>query len=445
MNACKIGLLLLLSLSFAVSAQINFDTMTPGTWASIPTSGNYPGFGVETHLAFDTSGNAYMLGSCSYYGSAGGTHNNDIFRFNIRTGVTALPFTCGTDPWPGGCQGGQVFDATRNCIWFGPGNNSVCRTGVEFFPGLNYYGGLYKMQCPAGRPVMVRSSGLSGGYYLFDPANDLVIGVKDNNYFGCLLSIYDIQHDSVYTTASPWNPETYTWRIPCCFDTKRGRVVITRWGNTSSFLSDIWYYTTATKQWTKQTPSGTIPPQTNMPLVYEPVADKYVLIGSNSTPFVWSYDPNTNTWTDRSGGSGPASRVYPGCMGYSPKDGVIANWGGLNTGDNGNAENNKQPIWVYKMPGRGTATEKRDAKITLMLCASPNPFNSSVTLTLPTGLTKGAKIRIHDAMGRLVSDLTGTERDGIVSWSGAGFTPGLYLVTAEKAGLKLQKKIVLAK
>jgi hypothetical protein len=387
----------------------------------------------------------YMLGACAYYGSAGGTHNNDIFRFRVRDGVTALPFSCGNNPWPGGCQGGQVFDPNRNCIWFGPGANAVCRTGVEFFPGQNYYGGFYRMQCPDGRPVMVRTSGLSGGYYLFDPANDLVIGVSDNNYFGCKLSIYNIRSDSITTTASPWNPETYTWRIPCCFDTKRGRVVITRWGTNGSFLSDLWYYTTSTKVWSKQTPSGSVPPQTNMPLVYEPVADKYVLIGCEGSPFVWVYDPATNAWTNRSNGGGVPKRVYPGCFGYSVKDGVIANWGGLNTSDNGSAEGNKQDIWVYRLsrPANTQVSRAAPAVTGLPLSVSPNPFRGVADIRF-NGLEGKGAVRILAMDGKTVMAFRAVHGEAL-AWNAGHLPAGVYLVELAARGKTFRARALLVK
>jgi hypothetical protein len=432
---------------FSISSAVDFSSMPLNTWQKINTSGTRPGYGVETHLAFDTSGNMYMLGACAYYQDAGGTHNNDIFRFNISTGVTALPWTCGNNPWPGGCQGGQVFDPSRNCIWFGPGYNAVCRNGVEFFPGQNYYGGLYKMQCPDGRPEMVRTSGISGTQYLFDAENDLVIGVAHNNYYGAKLHIYDIQNDAVYTVASPWNPPSYHFRIPCCFDTKRGRVVITRWGNNGSYISDLWYYNTTTKQWSKQTPNGSVPPHTNVPLMYEPVADKYVLIGSTGTPYAWVYDPVTNRWTQVSTGSGPPLRVYPGSFGYSVKDGVIANWGGLPTGGGGDA-GSVQPIWTFKLSEKPTTAidqqnwEKEMLSGRPFISAAPNPFHSRVIIKV-SGL-KDAAVRIFNMSGKLVADL-GTSSSSKMVWNGMNMVPAVYVVTAKTNEQVYSKKLLLAR
>ena len=445
MKTATIILAALLVLPFAASAQPNIDTLSVGKWMKIPTSGTYPGYGVETHLAFDTSGNFYMLGACAYYGDAGGTHNNDIFRFQTRTGVTALPYSCGNNPWPGGCQGGQVFDPSRNCIWFGPGYNASCRSGVQWFPGQAYYGGFYRMQCPSGPLEKIRDDGIGGTQFLYDPENDLVIGVAHNNYYGCKLGIYDIQANTIYSTTSPWNPPTYHFRIPCCFDTKRGRVVITRWGNSGSYISDVWYYTTSTRQWSRETPSGSVPPHTNVPLVYEPVADKYVLIGSTGTPYVWAYDPETKRWTNHSGGSGPPLRVYPGSFGYCEKTGVIANWGGLPTNGGGDA-GSTQPIWVYKFSEKPTtAVSKQGPRKEIALSAFPNPFRASVMLALPQDLRQGALVRVHDLAGRLVADLTERVRNGKVAWNAAHLPHAVYMVTVEKAGRTYSKKILLVK
>lgn len=451
-------------------AQIDFEAMAPNTWAHVLTTGSYPTVSVETHLAFDTSGYAYMLGSCSYGGTAGGTHNNDVYRFDLKSGESVKLYGCGTNPWPGGCQGGQVYDPTRNCVWFGPGNNAVCRTsGVLWFPNLAYYGGLYRMQCPSGPMEKVRDEALGGAFYLYDSTNDYVISVHDDYWWGCRLDIYDATNDTFYVVHTPqgFNNQTSPWLVPCCFDTKRGLVVIARWGgDTATILQDIWFYNTTLKTWSKKTPSN-VPPPYNVPLVYEPLLDKYVLVGTDAKgaagagdphPQVWVYDYDANEWTERPRGAQhydtlapetstwPPLRTYCGSFGFVSKYGVIANWGGLPTTLPPASiwqEKTRHPVWAFKLGETDPAVveNKRSAPVreAFTLSACPNPFAGSVGLAV-TGKCDG--LRIYDPSGRLAADLTPIA--GSIRWNASGMPAGVYLVRAQSGARTLVKRIVLA-
>jgi hypothetical protein len=465
---------LVLALCLNAGAAVDFDTMSVNTWAQITTYHQFPGWGVETHLAYDTSGYMYMLGSCSYGGAAGGTHNNDIFRFDVKKGLCEEILTCGTNPWPGGCQGGQVYDRTRHCIWFGPGANSVCRTGVQFFPGQAYYGGLYRMSCPTA-PIgptlptvtveMITSNSLGGGYYEYDPVNDLVISVLGGA--GCRLDIYDVKNGSIYSRNSPFNNYTDRWRTPVCFDTKRNATVITRWGSDANALTDIWLYDAGADSWSSITPNN-VPPIKNVPLIYEPVADKYVLIGtypdgnSDEHPEIWVYSYDSNSWTeiprgsraynasDRTSSTWPPLRVYPGSFGYCVKNGVIANWGGLNTSGSGSDGNTKQPIWAFKLADGGTGSEKAALRSAgPVLTVSPNPFNGVIKIagSGQRAADSFIKILIFDVKGKVVDRLSATsyQLSAGLTWNASAQPPGVYLLSARADGKVLTKRLFLVK
>ena len=443
-------------------AVINFDTLTPNSWAQVSTLYQYPGTGGETHLAWDTSGYANMVGSCAFGGSAGGTHNNDIFRFNNRTGMTEKMLTCGTNPWPGGCQGGQVFDSKRNCLWFGPGANAVCRTGVLYFPGLAYYGGLYRMNCPT-TPIQptpppvtvekIRDEALGGNYYVYDPGNDLIIGVKDNSYSGCRLSIYNIQSNTVTSSVAPFTNTTSGWRVPCCFDTKRGLLVIARWGD----MDAIWFYNPSTGQWSSKTPP-TIPTVKDVPLVYEPAADRYLLIGTypensgDEHPQVWVYDYGNNDWSQVPRGTrhydtvNPASstwpplRVYPGSFGYDAKNKVIMNWGGLNTSMTGGDSKIKQSIWIFKSTGGGSGVSRgRALPAQPLFTASPNPFSRSTRISFPGR----AALEIYDLSGKRIERLE--QFKGEITWTPPHSAGGVFIVKLNDGKAAYSQKLLFLK
>jgi hypothetical protein len=468
MKASIIMMAFFVALCLEANAAVDYDTLSPNSWAQVTTLYQFPGWGVETHLAFDTSGYAYMLGSCSYGGYAGGTHNNDIFRFDLKKGLCERLLTCGTNPWPGGCQGGQVYDPTRHCIWFGPASNAACRDNIKFFPGQAYYSGLYRMNCPT-TPIgpqlpsvtveKIRDDALSGGYYLYDPGNDLVISLLGGA--GCKLSIYDIQKNSIYTRNAPFSNYTSRWRIPCCFDTKRNLAVITRWGDDANALTDIWLYDAGADQWTSKTPSN-VPPIKNVPLVYEPVADKYVLIGtypdgnSDEHPEIWVYDNDANSWTQIPRGSRayntsnpalstwPPLRVYPGSFGYCVKNGVIANWGGLPTSGGGSENGTKQQIWSFKLSEKGTVSEKEKLMTDKpFISIAPNPFQAKVAIKISSH--KDAVTRIFDLSGKLVAVLDKPNANGETLWNAYRQSLGVYILSVRVHGKVLTKRLFLVR
>lgn len=472
------AVLVLLLICGGLTAQVDFDTLAPNTWVQIPTSGQSPTYGVETHLAFDTSGYAYMVGSCSYGGAAGGTHNNDIFRFNVRTGETAEIFTCGTNPWPGGCQAPQVFDPKRNCVWFGPGWNAACRTsGVLWHPGVAYYSGLYRMQCPSGPIEAIHlDTAIGATYMLMDTANDLLIGVDHNNYRGAKLTLYDINKKTVTTKTAP-SPFsavlTDRFHIPCCFDTKRGLVVMTRWGSdTATALTSVWFYSPKTDQWSSKTPA-TWPHPANVPLVYEPLMDKYVLFGTARAgllgigewhPELWAYDYDSNTWSQLSRGScqydtvqrskstWPPPRFYPGSFGFIPKYGVLANWGGSEVGNIPNQKDygTKQSIWAIKASaafiGAGSERHHASPKKSLSLSVSPNPFKSRVTFVVSGFSGENAHFLVYDLSGRMIADLPGAaDKAGCAEWNASRQPAGIYVVEVRHGAASMTRSVLLVK
>lgn len=69
--------------------------------------------------------------------------------------------------------------------------------------------------------------------------------------------------------------------------------------------NDLWTYNLLTQQWTLLTPSGTLPDARYLhALVYNPDQNVFVLLGGDTIPSnkkrlddVWTYSPDTNTWT----------------------------------------------------------------------------------------------------------------------------------------------------
>lgn len=99
-------------------------------------------------------------------------------------------------------------------------------------------------------------------------------------------------------------------------------------------------------------------------------------------------------------------------------------------------------VYVFKPPA-GTKVEMgRAVSAPATVTVQPNPFKSSVTLTLPGAFSSGATVKIFDLSGRLMADLSGRISHGRAVWNAPGLTSGVYAAVAQKGALKLTKKMM---
>jgi hypothetical protein len=99
-----------------------------------------------------------------------------------------------------------------------------------------------------------------------------------------------------------------------------------------------------------------------------------------------------------------------------------------------------------------TGTDKPSmsiAKRSLSLLTSPNPFYSSINISV-TGLSKGADLRIYDINGRLVANLSSgllTNSSGTdtyrISWIASNLSSGVYIVLLKSGWMELKYKVLL--
>jgi hypothetical protein len=104
------------------------------------------------------------------------------------------------------------------------------------------------------------------------------------------------------------------------------------------------------------------------------------------------------------------------------------------------------PVYLFKPPVVDAENERKAVFMAAaVLTAQPNPFHSSVTLTLPGALSTGAQVKIFDLSGRLVADLSGKVCHGRAIWTAAGMPSGIYVAAARKGALELTKKIIYSR
>jgi hypothetical protein len=199
----------------------------------------------------------------------------------------------------------------------------------------------------------------------------------------------------------------------------------------------------------------------NVPLVYDPLADRYVYIGTDEKsadehPEVWAYDYDANTWTQVPRGSRhydqttplnstwPPCRVYPGSFGFDAKNKVIANWGGLNTSGVSMENGGKMPIWTFKFAG-GTAGAAGPAPAARnpSLSVSPNPFRTVAGIHF-SGLKGYGIVKIFSVNGREVAAFA-RSGDAPIAWNAGSLPAGVYLVELAVRGKTFRSRALLVK
>jgi hypothetical protein len=415
----------------------------------------------------------YMIGGCTYEGVAGGSHNSDVYRFDLKTGSVVQVYKDADNPVQISCQCGQVYDRIRNCVWFSWAN--IYDTS----------GGLYRFQCPNG-PITKHSDstmgyGMYGDCYLYhDPVHDLLVAPGQRG-----LVVRDMATGDTAHYDYPGQVNFSAYEIPSCFDSKRGLVAITQWGGCwcangpepvdPPVLHDIYFFNTTTRQWHIKSPAVTPGPNFGSEMTYDAANDKYVYFGSGrlgyGLPELWMYDYDSNTWTQvqrngrtysRANGTvatWPANRFKHGWS-YSEKYNVSVNWGGYNyIAGSANVDSTlidlyfgaHQPLWYYRLGSGSSAAEESGSSVVnrTALITSPNPFNAAAAIHLPEVAGTAAKpvsLRIYSLEGGLVADLSADARNGhAVKWNAKDRTAGVYLVRYAAGNRVWQTRAVLAR
>jgi hypothetical protein len=449
--------LLLITFSYP---DANFDAMPDNSWIRLARTGNGPTYGADVHSVCDTSGYMYMFGGCTYGSGAGNAHNNDVYRFNLKTGYVDRLSNCSNNAfnYSGGCQAGQAYDVKRNCVWFTNGFSATCGSGR---------GGLLKFQCPAGPVTQVNSSngGEGAHFFSYDPVNDLVYCPGKNQ-----LHIYNPATNTWSTANYPFGESQFEDPVcPNTCDTKRGLFIITM---TSAPVRNIFAFNGATKTWTTKIPPALPSNGDAQALAYDQINDKYVYFGGFGTGCngdVWYYDYTSNVWahpaqtgksyndaTPTASTWAPYSHYHS--FSYSPKYNVCVAWGGgqvYDTDKSCSDYESTQPLWMYRLAGSGTSSEFRLApkNIGRSLSVFPNPSSTGAAISLSGSCLPPLSLAIYDASGRKIRDLTSAFNNSghqPVIWDGSGNrgerTPaGIYLIKYESGNITMQKALIRTK
>ena len=173
---------------------------------------------------------------------------------------------------------------------------------------------------------------------------------------------YDVE-TGVWENRNPTVQPPTRWGSMMVYDPKADRVLLYGGANfaeglacgfctATTVLGDLWAYDYESNTWTERHPSVSPPPHHFPVLEYVPAIDRVVLFGGFQQGFAslfndtWSYDYNTNRWTNLSPANPPAPRAYH-YMALEPRTNRIVVFGGtLNPSETGD----EVPIdetWIY--------------------------------------------------------------------------------------------------
>ena len=91
-----------------------------------------------------------------------------------------------------------------------------------------------------------------------------------------------------------------------------GQRVIMFGGNDGANKSDLWWYDPNSNTWTEKTPANSPSARSNHSLVWDPIGGRAIMFGGANGAIryndLWWYDPNSNTWTEKTPVSSPSVR-----------------------------------------------------------------------------------------------------------------------------------------
>ena len=133
---------------------------------------------------------------------------------------------------------------------------------------------------------------------------------------------------------------------PLAYDSESDRVVLFGGGNqTSLLLDDTWTYDANTDTWTEMAAGGP-PKHLGAQMAYDIESDRVILFGGADTNFLlddtWAYDTNTDTWTEMKPATSPTQRNFQG-MTYDAESDRVLVWGATGT----DLEPVDGSVWAY--------------------------------------------------------------------------------------------------
>lgn len=102
-------------------------------------------------------------------------------------------------------------------------------------------------------------------------------------------------------------------------------------------------------------------------------------------------------------------------------------------------------VWEFTTEAESDARDNAVVLNSSLVSAYPNPFNSTVTVTLALAHSGPVRITVYDVTGRAVAELTNgflSQGEHRLAWNASGNAAGVYLVKVVGPDLTLTQKVV---
>jgi N-acetylneuraminic acid mutarotase/fibronectin type 3 domain-containing protein len=164
----------------------------------------------------------------------------------------------------------------------------------------------------------------------YDSQSDriIVFGGTDVSPFDDTWS-YDFESNA-WTPLDPATRPAARYRHIMAYDSDSDRVVLFGGSDEIVDLGDTWSYDFNTNTWTNQNPAVGPAPRSYPAAAYDSRSDRLILFGGTGASVLddtWSYDLNSNAWTAMAPATRPAARSYP-AMAYDAQSDRIILFGG---------------------------------------------------------------------------------------------------------------------
>ncbi|MHA2303524.1 MAG: Kelch repeat-containing protein, partial [Candidatus Thorarchaeota archaeon] len=188
--------------------------------------------------------------------------------------------------------------------------------------------------------------GRTRGEITYDSESDRIIlfgGSLDSGYDPA-----DIMNDcwAYDLNTNLWNNVAWDWQemtpvdspdaamhAAMTYDSESDLVVMFSCATDEAIINETWTYDYNSNTWTNMSPAVAPSRRVGTGLVYDEESDLIVLFGGQygTTQYgdTWIYDVNTNTWTNMSPAVAPENRAWPGMV-YDSKSDLIILFGGFN-------------------------------------------------------------------------------------------------------------------
>ncbi len=166
------------------------------------------------------------------------------------------------------------------------------------------------------------------------------------------------QDGSTWTDVNPALRPAARFYHAMAYDSESDRVVL--FGGTvvtdppqAEVSDDTWAYDVNTDTWTNMDPVSRPSPRFYHAMAYDSESDRVVLFGGFTatgtfSDETWTYDLNTNTWTDVNPAVGPSGRANQG-MAYDAESDRVVLFGGSTGIPGGYAGDLSDDTWTYDL------------------------------------------------------------------------------------------------